>query len=547
MKIILVCVGNLQEYIFHNIHNLLLFENTDITIITNRELSPIFHVYLQQHNNISIELSDDLDDLNFNITSKQDKTFRNGFWHLCSLRLIYIYSYMKKYNLQNCMHLENDVLCYENLDNLIQYFTENKLYATFDDNNRVIPGIIFIPTHEALKPIIDSYDSTLNDMQNLAKHDESIIIPLPIGNTVMSSHKCTQYYNQFNCIFDAAAIGQYLGGVDPRNASGNTEGFINETCIIKYNSYTFHWVKNKGLWRPYIMIDNGMIPIINLHIHSKSLQHFLADNPSELKYIKRLQTPNAKATIITAYYDFKNNRHQQSDYHQWITNFLPNVEAPVVIFTDEHSSEVLYRVCKTRMHKTKIIILPFEKFYTFKYMQHWQKDILRDHEKCFHTIEMYMIWNEKSMFVKKVIDDNPFDTEYFCWTDIGVIREESYIPYIKHYPNISESIKKDKVYLLNVEQSFHYTDFIDADRASERFRYRNIIGGGVIFAYKDSFIKWIDTFYEMLDSFIELDLFAGKDQSVMACVYAKNPHMIQLIRPQQSPFNYWFYLVYYLC
>ena len=31
-------------------------------------------------------------------------------------------------------------------------------------------------------------------------------------------------------------MGQYLSGVDPRNNPNNTVGFINETCVIKYNN-----------------------------------------------------------------------------------------------------------------------------------------------------------------------------------------------------------------------------------------------------------------------------------------------------------------------
>ena len=37
MKIILVSIGNFQEYILDNIKNLLLFNNNNITVITNKE------------------------------------------------------------------------------------------------------------------------------------------------------------------------------------------------------------------------------------------------------------------------------------------------------------------------------------------------------------------------------------------------------------------------------------------------------------------------------------------------------------------------------
>jgi hypothetical protein len=37
MKVVLVCIGNFQEYILDNITNLYLHNNTDITGITEKE------------------------------------------------------------------------------------------------------------------------------------------------------------------------------------------------------------------------------------------------------------------------------------------------------------------------------------------------------------------------------------------------------------------------------------------------------------------------------------------------------------------------------
>jgi len=287
MQIILVSIGTIQEYIFHNIYNLLLFNNNDINIITNKEFFPIFLKNIEnltiKFKNANIKLIDinDLDDYNFNNNSKLDKNFRNGFWHFCSLRLFYLFSFIKKYDLKNCIHLENDVISYENFDLLENKFTEKKVYVTFDAEKRVIPGIIFIPDYERFLPIIQNYNFSINDMENLSQFNENIILPLPIFTDFKISNKFTKLYNNFNCIFDAAAIGQYLGGVDKRNINGDTRGFVNETCVIKYNNYTFHWIKKDNLFKPHILVDSQYIPIVNLHIHSKDLHNFLADNPLE--------------------------------------------------------------------------------------------------------------------------------------------------------------------------------------------------------------------------------------------------------------------------
>lgn len=256
---------------------------------------------------------------------------------------------------------------------------------------------------------------------------------------------------------------------------------------------------------------------------------------------------NKKCTLVTAYYDFNKKKHSSNKYYEWIQNFLPYLDTYVVIFTDVVSYDKLYSLRKNHLDKTKIIILPIEEFYTFKYMKHWEKDLARDHE-TYHSIDLYMIWNEKSMFVKRAIDLNPFDTDYYCWSDIGMIRDKNLSQYIKHYPSVRNDIEDNRIYLLNIYHTFTEYDSRFDGLATELFRYRNAIGGGVIFGHKIVFEKWITTYYKTLQEFVNKDLFAGKDQSVMACVYVKNRDMIKLISPQESPFNNdWFYLVFYFC
>jgi hypothetical protein len=276
MKIILVCIGNFQEYILDNIQNLYLHNNTDITVITEKEYFDKFEEY-------EIELVDrtTLDDLSFNELSLLDKDFRNGFTHFCSLRFFYLYSYLNKNNIDDCIHIENDVLIYYDLNNTL--FSSEKLCACFDCESRVIPSVIYIPKPSTLKYILDHYDNRLNDMQNFGRH-ANVIEKLPIFND--TSHTLSQHFNKYNIIFDAAALGQYLGGVDERNIPGNTEGFINETSLIKFNIYNFYWKKINNLYYPFIEINGESIRIFNLHIHCKKLYTFVSSNPIENDYIK---------------------------------------------------------------------------------------------------------------------------------------------------------------------------------------------------------------------------------------------------------------------
>jgi len=91
-------------------------------------------------------------------------------------------------------------------------------------------------------------------------------------------------------VIDGAAIGQYLGGIDPRNIPGYsipsniiqvtynnpTKGFINETSDLKINKcrISYDIKHNENTTLPLLCYNLNNIPIYNLHIHSKQLYQF---------------------------------------------------------------------------------------------------------------------------------------------------------------------------------------------------------------------------------------------------------------------------------
>lgn len=291
MKVILVCVGVFQEYILDNIKQLKLQGNNDIVLLTEKKF------FNKIDKNLNIELID-VNEYNsdyiqeFKNKLNLDKNYRDGFWYNCSLRFIYIYEYMRQNNIKDVIHIENDIMIYDNLDNFKNKFDKNKIYLTFDTfypYHRAIPGIIYIPNYEIFKIILDNYDMNHNDMENLGKYiNSSITEPFPIIFIENEEHFFNKNFLNFNSIFDGAAIGQYLGGIDKRNDSNDTTGFINEACIIKFNNYKFYWKKDNNLWNPYIEKNNNLYKIINIHVHSKLLNKFLSDNPIENKLITKI-------------------------------------------------------------------------------------------------------------------------------------------------------------------------------------------------------------------------------------------------------------------
>ena len=277
MNIILTCIDNFQEYILDNIKQLIKLNHKNIYVITN---SHLFIHFNNIKNKITLVDINDLNETyNFKSNTSLDKSFRNGFWYLTSLRFFYIYQFIQKYNIKDVIHLENDVLIYYNCDELLPIVNKKYIYVPFDTYERNIASIMYIPNADIFKQIVDNYDETKNDMENFSiiNKKTNLIKQFPIfvknNNLTDEQNFVSENSDIFPFIFDAAAIGQYLYGVD--NNLDYLIGFINETCVIKYNNYKI-WYKNiNDMYKPFIEIEEKNIPIFNLHIHSKQLKYVM--------------------------------------------------------------------------------------------------------------------------------------------------------------------------------------------------------------------------------------------------------------------------------
>lgn len=253
-------------------------------------------------------------------------------------------------------------------------------------------------------------------------------------------------------------------------------------------------------------------------------------------------------TLVTAFYNFPEKKHSSSKYLEWIANFLCNCDNYMIIYTnDKETADILYEYRNSFLSKTKIIIEPIIDFYTYKYIEKWHENVLIDHERRYHNPNLYMIWNEKTMFMYKSSKYDYFNTEFYAWVDIGMIRNTNDIVYIKDFPNKErlENIRRDKVYLLEVED--FEKDELNYNIPTEEFKYKNRCGGGMILCSINIIEIWVQEYYSMLNEFMNKSLFAGKDQSIMNNIYIKyNSDLIELVKPINSPIDKWFYMIYFL-
>ena len=246
----------------------------------------------------------------FRATSKLDRDFWNGFWTHTTERFFIIEEVMTTLGLRNVVHLENDVLLYADLTELAPRL--QRIYvgaaATFISDELCVAGIMYFPDAgatsrlcQALLQAVDGADGIPLppglrrhcDMSLLAAirtRDEGVLDDLPVlapdypnplrdasGRAPHDPARYSRHFDELGFIFDAAVLGQYLGGVDPRNAQGPTLGFVNPSSVF-----------DPRLLRPRIGLDatrrrvpeivtrSGVHRVANLHIHSKNPQPFLS-------------------------------------------------------------------------------------------------------------------------------------------------------------------------------------------------------------------------------------------------------------------------------
>ena len=287
MNVVLVCVGNFQDYILANLFQLLELKHKHVYVITDEAFFEKFEAFRDRPEVKLVATSSLQDEYKYEEKSRMDREFRGGFWmHACT-RFFYIYALMRHIGLEDVVHLENDVPIYHNVNILAGCVDRAKIYIPFDSFGRTIPSIVYIPTAATLKKVLDGYRSDVTDMVNFRiafQENPGLIEPFPICKPLpgFTSEQLfvSQNYGRFsNFIFDACAMGQYLGGVDPRNFPGvNTVGFVNETTVVQYNTFRgFVWIEVDNIPRPFLMVnEHEALPIFNLHIHSKELHKFVS-------------------------------------------------------------------------------------------------------------------------------------------------------------------------------------------------------------------------------------------------------------------------------
>jgi Bacterial protein of unknown function (HtrL_YibB) len=261
-------------------------------------------------------------------------------------------------------------------------------------------------------------------------------------------------------------------------------------------------------------------------------------------------------TLVSCYYSFP-SKHPTSDYERWMKNYL-SIERPMVIFVDESSQGIIEKYRPMYLaNLTRIVVHPLESTLMHRLHWYWSADRQRDPEGARHNANLYMVWNQKTQFVRLAIENRTqqFNSDYFFWYDIGAFRHEEFMDrYQTHWPNKQALHRFDKAIALVQLAPFTQDECVirPNENFTNVFLHANRIVGGTFGGHYRAVLRFWDAFYGVLRMFIVNQQFAGKDQSIMATAAIWYPHVVQLVQPihvhELLPFaeSEWFYLAEFL-
>ncbi|HSX26206.1 MAG TPA: hypothetical protein VLE89_04275 [Chlamydiales bacterium] len=218
-----------------------------------------------------------------------------GFWIWTSERFFYLDSLIRAHQLTDIFHLENDVMLYADLEAMLPTFQThypNMIAATFEKDDRCVPGFLYIANSQPMELLANFFPRRIEegqtDMDTLAKfknkyqgiHIDFLPITLPeyIQNQTRpfffkkasNPKQYTRHFEHFQSLFDAAAIGVYLAGWDPRFHDYHEPGQVNANCMFDASHFTYEWeLDSQGRKIPILNYKGKRVRINNLHITNK--------------------------------------------------------------------------------------------------------------------------------------------------------------------------------------------------------------------------------------------------------------------------------------
>lgn len=242
-------------------------------------------------------------------------------------------------------------------------------------------------------------------------------------------------------------------------------------------------------------------------------------------------------TLVTALYDIKRENwdgfnRNLDQYKEWMKGML-SFDSPMIVYVEEQDVAFVKEQRASKMNKTKIIALPFENLYTNKLWGDRIKKVMASEEFLKdQTVPTHpqisqpnynILMHEKVQFVKRAVEENPFNTDHFMWVDAGIFHMSNRKDVLgQRFPR-HQKFLDDKMHFIAVEQP------TAADLELEKFfkgHNVRIIGTSWI-GHKDAILEFERGYSELMAITLANGLM-DQDQSYLTVTALKYPKICEI-------------------
>ena len=228
-------------------------------------------------------------------------SFRQGFWLKTLERFFVLSQFMKTENLDSIFHAELDQLLFR-VDFLLSKLEERDqrgLFLPFHSPDLAVASVLYCNSQRALRSLLDfaytggTFSNEMALIANWAGNNREQIFPLPTMASVLNfapdqpKLASTLKSSQIGGVVDAAQLGWWVAGVDPRNVPVlelPLTKFVDKTeasLLSRHQlaEFRFNFNPHDG----FLHVECGKeidMRVFNLHIHSKIHSHLLRSDSS---------------------------------------------------------------------------------------------------------------------------------------------------------------------------------------------------------------------------------------------------------------------------
>jgi hypothetical protein len=307
-------------------------------------------------------------------------------------------------------------------------------------------------------------NSQVDDMASLGqfcmKNSHSFAKPFPTiphkyaVDKSLDVNLFSQGIELFGGIFDAAAVGQYIGGVHWMNDVNDTTFFINESSDLNLDDFMFFWSVRNGNKIPSIKYQNNKTNILGIHAHSKNLEEVSPFNHG---------VPQEEDVVVTgekiqAFCDLTLSTPSITKFHG-----RENIEANLILeFQEDESGQLLPPNLDTIevVRGSKVIfvythLIPYFSYYIAPRLRSPFMLVTHNSDESVSIVD-YQLLNHPYL-LKWFAQNCEFNHTKLMPLPIGVQNKQWGPSKIKKIIEVGKKIDKDKLLYVNFSNSTHYS------------------------------------------------------------------------------------------